>query len=96
MDSEARRRDGSLVREWGVGWGRGQDLGGESRLESILLKSPSRLLPGNMKIRVPVKQKECCWQETLRPAQEGFKWKYESREEMLSAGPELSKQLCSR
>lgn len=32
-----------------------------------------------MRSGVPVNQKECCWQETLRSAQEGFKWKYENK-----------------
>lgn len=30
---------------------------------------------------LPVSQEECCWQEALRPAQEDFKWKYESKRE---------------
>ena len=32
-----------------------------------------------MRNRVPGNAKEQCWQETLRPAHKGFKWKHESK-----------------
>lgn len=44
--------------------------------ERLCFSSLDSWSPGRVRNRVPVNQKECCWQETLRPAQEGFKWKY--------------------
>ena len=39
-----------------------------------------------MRNGVPGNAKERCWQETLRPAHKGFKWKHESRQVCPSYG----------
>lgn len=51
-------------------------------------------IPGSVRSGVPVNQKECCWQETLRPAQEGFKWKYENKRASAQHAP--GRQACPR
>lgn len=59
----------------------GHDLGGEKRMQRGCAEVPFTLDSWQNENVLPVNQEECCWQEALRPAQEDFKWKYESKRE---------------